>query len=92
MRGYICLNIKRHHSINLGFFAGVDNSRLFTAQVNWQLGQAENYFPALGTRYTCLTWPNPALSLNTAAGRGQYETRVDCTVNVYHLTFQITSR
>ena len=79
MRGYICLNIKRHHSINQGFFAGVDNSRLFTAQVNWRLGQVENYFPALRTRCTCLTWPNPALSLHRG---GEYETRVDCTVSL----------
>ena len=50
MRRSICLNIKRHL-----YFAGGDNSRLFTAQVNRRLGQVENYSPAVGTRCTCLT-------------------------------------
>ena len=65
MRRSICLNIKRHR-----FLAGGDNSRLFTAQVNRRLGQVENYFPAVGTRFTCLTWPNPALSLHRGGARG----------------------
>ena len=70
MRGYICLNIKRHHSVNQGFFAGGDNSRLFTGHVNRRLGQVENYFPTVGTLCTCLTWPNLALSLQHGGARG----------------------
>ena len=67
MRGYTCLNIKRHHSVNQGFFAGEDNSRLFTSR---QLGQVENYFSMVGTLCTCLTWPNLALSLQHGGARG----------------------
>ena len=77
MRRSICLNIKRHR-----FFAGGDNSRLFTAQVNRRLGEVENYFPAVGTRCTCLTWQDPCW-VYTKAGRGEYGTRIDCTVSIH---------
>ena len=55
---------------NQGFFAGGDKSCLFTARVNRRLGQVENYFPAVGTRCSCLTWPNPVLSLHCGGARG----------------------
>ena len=58
MRGYICLN-------NV-----IYNSCLFTAQVNRRLGLVENYFPAVGMCFTCLTWQNPVLRLHCGGARG----------------------
>ena len=60
------------------FFAGVNNSRLFKAQVNRRLGQVENYPPPRGVgggrvgRGVPVSpgLINPALSLHRGGARG----------------------